>query len=247
MRQRDHHDSEASKRKTKRNVRRIDSIVLVGIVTAIVALALYSCYAEYRRGLANTHSSPFMGDELIWMFPAALFVVAFFLYGTIRLVHGIIRLYRGLPTSTSITLNLLVAFLPLVSYVAALILCLPIEPFFMKGFERWATKNIDVVAIQQWLATDGAAYAGRSYEQDSFSDLPPCLTQPHPWKISLNDAETDGYLRVELFWGGKIAMRSVVVGPPTMSPDSIPDVEHRDGSLEHRFAIGPGAYAAYRW
>lgn len=182
----------------------------------------------------------------MWVLPLGLLAVVFFLYGIINLAHGVIRLYRGLPANRSIALDLLIACLPLVALIGSQLLCLVRVPLFMRGFERWTTENVNIDAIQDWLASEGAAHAGQTYDRDSLGALPPCLAQLKPWHVRFQNGRD--CLTVELSWGSERAShRGVVVGPPDVALPLTPTTVREAGRSEYRRAVAPGVYVVSRW
>ncbi len=216
-----------------------DIIVVACFIVAAFGLSFYLRHAEYNRGLTNTFGPGFMGD-MVFVLPLALLAVVFFAY-------GIVRLIGSFCTHKDTALNLLIALLPPISLVASLMLCTPTMPIFMKGFEQWTAKNVDIDTIQQWLASEGAAHAGQRYSRDSLETLPPCLVKPKPRYITFSDPQQGDDLTVELGWGTRNTRRGVIVGPPSMRMPGTNVTERHSNSWEYRRTVRPGVCVVSRW
>ncbi len=217
-----------------------DIIVVACFVLAAFGLAIYTRHAEYHRGLTNTFGPAFMG-EIEWVLLLAILGVMLSGYGVVGLVADLWR-------RNNVGLDVVIAVLPPIALVTSELLCLARVPIFMKGFERWTRENVDVDAIQNWLPSDGAAHADRTYDRDSLAALPPCFAQLKPWYIRFKNEPTEDCLTVELSWGSERAShRGVVVGPPNMALPLTPTTVRKAGCSEYRRAVGPGVYIVSRW
>jgi len=123
----------------------------------------------------------------------------------------------------------------------------PLAPVFLKGLARGISKDMDIAAIQQWLATEARAYAGQSYRFEFPDELPKCMVAFKPMCIRFNTPVPEEGMTVEFSWDtGHGEYHSLVVGPPTMEMPKTEMVGLPNGENEFRQTIGPGAYVFCR-
>ncbi len=221
----------------RRDLIRLGVFALVGLGGACL---LY--WAEYAGGCANNPAGGFAGCLLF--FPVLGFAALVFL------VHGLFRLFNRPCNPKHLALRLLFVALPVSIPIIAFCTCTPSSPVFLRGFRAWTLRHVDIQAVQQWLATEGPAFAerqaGQSYRYDFPADYPKCLVDFKPKFIWFNRTP-EGELTVEFGWGGGLSAWGLIVGPPTMKTPEAGMVRPKDSSeVEFRRPVRPGAYVVDR-
>ncbi len=115
---------------------------------------------------------------------------------------------------------------------------------FERGYEQWILKEVDVDAIQEWLAAEGHKYAGRGYytPENFLENWPGFLTEFKPAYISFPDSAWQAGPRVEFEWGGPLAHWGFVIGLPAMPMPEKGVINLTPTLFEFRRPIKPGVY-----
>jgi hypothetical protein len=158
-----------------------------------------------------------------------------FVFGFLTGILVICALYRSLSrphTLRRVSVETVRAMLPLLVFLASFWLNARLSnPAYLHGLRNWAVRNVDIGAIQQWLATNGSKFAGYNDGPPYDKGIPKFMDLGSPW-ITVR-LSTGGELTARFAWGGRVD-RMLVVGPPTMK---VPET----GAIEVR----PGAYVSY--
>jgi hypothetical protein len=193
-------------------------------------------YLEYKGGLVN---------QPWWFFlPALCFMLLFFLILLFCLVRFFIRIFSPPRNLKHTLLKISFAAAPAIILIGSWFLTGPLSPVFLRGFEKWVQKEVDVKAIQEWLKTEGNKYQGKYYFSDDYfpKEFPICLTASKPQIISFDISEIDGSLYIELVYGGGMDHWGVRIGPPSMKMPKEGMIKIRESYYEFRRPIAPGAY-----
>lgn len=115
---------------------------------------------------------------------------------------------------------------------------------FLSGYEIWVNENVDIPAIQEWLAALPADYSGQSFfEAADFPEaLPQAITQLDPYHMNFS-AFQDGQRSVMFEWGCALGHFGIVIGLPEMeTPEDEELIKHTDYDFEYRRPIQSGVY-----
>jgi hypothetical protein len=190
-----------------------------------------------------------MNDQATGSVTSLMLFVATVVLAAICVVRGLILLIRQPHTLARITLGLVSIAAPACAWFFATTHTIPAAPVFLRGFARWTARNADIAVIQQWLSTDGPAFADehadQSYRYDFPAEYPECLVELEPKYIRF-ERTAEGDLTVQLEWGGGMSIWGIVVGPPTMKTPETGAIELGFGETEFRRPVGPGAYVFSR-
>ena len=214
--------------------------VTVGYVAMALIGAFVCRYTEYRAGLAND-----LAAGIKWVFS---FLPLLGLSGFILAIYALSMFTRQPHTLGHIALRLALLAVPLGILVAAFRLVTPMPPAFLSGLSHWASKNVDIEAVQEWLATEGPAFVeshrGQCYVLGKTNDYPECLTAFKPPYINFSPSATEE-LTVEFRWGGGFQSWGLIVGPPAMKTAQTGRVD-RGSESEYQHPVQPGAYVFLR-
>jgi len=214
--------------------------MLAGAVILLVCGGSYLTYrAEYLGGASN---EPNQG--MILFFP---FLVPMLLATFIAFICYLARLFPSPPTLGHWLVRLVFLLFPPTVLFGSFALTTPLADVFLKGFEQWVTREADIDAIQEWLASDGHRFAGQTFHLEPYTDapedLPPCLTALRPSALSFSDGEAEGEMSVKLWWPcGFGETYGLIIGPPTMHTRETGTIEVREDRNELRRPIRPGVY-----
>ncbi len=120
---------------------------------------------------------------------------------------------------------------------------------FLKGFEKWVIKQVDVDSIQLWLQSADEAHWESGYwygmppaEKPIPGELPNFLEDFNPQYLWFEHSKIDGKKIIRFEWGGPPSHWGIVIGDPNMKMPE-PGVEKISESYwEYRRIIGPGVY-----
>lgn len=122
---------------------------------------------------------------------------------------------------------------------------------FLRGFEKWAVRNVDTGAIQEWLVRAPESYWGDPCEpygkfywmgEELPKELPSCFTEFKPQHVIFERSELDGSRIVRFGWGGAMSHWGVVVGNPEMKMPSERKIETSEGLVHFQKPIKAGVY-----
>ena len=85
--------------------------------------------------------------------------------------------------------------------------------YFLRGYEKWVQKEIDIAAIQEWLVSLDPVYSGEHYfEAEDFpEDLPEAIKKLNPYHMYFSEFE--GQERsVEFEWGCALSHFGIRIG-----------------------------------
>ena len=124
----------------------------------------------------------------------------------------------------------------------------PLSPVFLKGFEQWVQRETDIDAIQTWLASEGAKYAGQHYSaREGFHEnLPECLVDLNPVSISFSSSVSQNGPSVEINWSFFMDDYGLIIGSPEMETPEKGRIKLYRFYYEFRRPVKPGAYVFIR-
>jgi hypothetical protein len=217
----------------------------LAVMGVFVAVALGGACLAY----AATYVGGLFNNLLVGFAVAVVFMSLLALLTLFFVVHGFFLLFKRPRSLRHAARRLPLVMMPLLAFVAAFLICTPLSPIFLRGLKVWTLRNVDIEAVQQWLATDGPAIAERDadqwYRHDFPDDYPKCLVEFKPQYIWFNRTP-DGQLTVEFEWGGGLGHWGVIVGPRTMPTPKAGCVETGGSEVEFRRPVRPGVYVISR-
>jgi len=212
------------------------NIMFILVFIAIVIPGeFYLRHLEYEGGLANQPGRSF--------FPGLCFMAVVLLLLLFCSIRFLIRVFLPPRTIKHILIKIACVVVPFAIFFGSFMITTPLAPVFLKGFEKWVLKEVDIKAIQQWLITEGNQYKGKYYFDDDFpKNFPACLTISKPKRILFDNSEIDGSLYIELVYGGGMDSWGLRIGPPSMKTPQEGMVKITKYYYEYRRPISPCAY-----
>jgi hypothetical protein len=222
--------------KTRKVSYKFDIVFVLVFIAISILGGIYIRHIEYEGGLVNQ-----LGRSL---FPGLCYIVVELHLLVFCSIWSLIRVCLPPRTVKHILIKIACVFIPFTIFFGSLMITRPVTPVFLKGLEKWVLKEVDIKAIQQWLATDGQRYKGQRYRYDEFpKDLPACLTEFKPKFIWFDSSKLDGTLYIEFGWGGGLASWGVRVGPPSMKMPEEGMLKISESSYDVGIRhVGPGVY-----
>lgn len=235
---------EANKQKTPAQYK-LSLFIAVFTTCLLIVAVFFLRNLNYRSGLKG---NAFYLFELIPL----IFVV----YGTlavlliIAIINTICIIIKSLKTKTLDAKKFLLAVTPLLLAVGYLLLNAfttatgPGAWHFLRGYEKWVAKEVNIPEIRQWLLSLPDEYSGQSYFQakDFPSQLPEAITSFEPYHIYLSEFK-NGQRSVKFEWGCAFGHFGIVIGTPEMdTPKEETLIKHSDSDYEFRRPIEPGVY-----
>ena len=212
---------------------RFDLIFILVFLVFSIGGAFYIYYLEYADGLKNR-----FGLSILPCFCYTAIGLLVLLFCSIRFL---IRVCLPPLALSHILIKIAFGAVPFVIFFGGWKMTIPAAPVFLKGFEKWALKEVDMNAIQQWLATEGQRYKGQYYYSEDFpSEFPACLTKFKPQVILFENSELDGSLYIEFRCGGGIDYWGLRIGPPSMKTPEEGVLKISKSYYEYRRPIAPG-------
>jgi hypothetical protein len=215
---------------------KLDIFIITTVLVTSIIEHVHIDTLLYRGGLRN---SPSWGFMVIFLYePFKISVLLF----------AIIRIFFHLEPVQKLRRYITTALLSILIFIASWILLFTCHPpgavFFLKGYEKWIAKNVDVKAIQTWLLSgDADKYLDRRYRYNFPDDFPVYITDFEPKFVIFHGHESEKGKCIEFGWGGGLAYWGVVVGPPTMKTKQEGRFEEPGSSyVEYRCPIIPGVY-----
>ena len=223
---------------------KLDVLIIITILTISTSECLFLYFSPYLGGLRNK-GSLFLLCFIVILFlePLKIFIV----------LAAIIRIFSKSIFSNKHAkyLSALLSFLILIGSWSWLVTFMidgnPI-PKFLKGYEKWVTKNIDINSVQNWLESGEAdkyiiERDSNNYFEDSRDNLPDFITSQDPSYIFFNGQDTERGKSIELEWGGGMEHWGIVIGlPSSNSQQEGINREQYSSYTEHRHPIQTGVY-----
>ncbi len=208
-----------------------EAVFLGLLAAAVIGGAFYIRHAEYVGGTENLGFKGFVAFMQIYGV-LALTNLGYILWTIIQLFRALYTGRRALPY---------VAFLiaPPIILVAGWMITVPLSRPFLRGFERWVLREVDIDAIQQWVATEGHKYSfmGGSTELALGGQVPDSFAPFRDKHIWFPDPASEGGVRVNLRMGNTARDWGLVAGLPDMP---MPKEGLSEGVF--RRPIKPGVY-----
>jgi hypothetical protein len=213
--------------------------VVAVAVFVVVAVGGWSAvhWVAYLDGARSDVMSMFMA-RVFGFVPLGLAVLAFTIYGFLKIFTRPRRLAH-------VAIKVALAATPLLAFLGILLALGPVEQSYLKGFRQWTLTNVDMAAVQQWLATDRARHEGGLFGVDNFpSDWPKSLTEFKPSFVAFGGTDANE-LTVHFGWGVPDVTWGLVVGPPTMKMPKVGRIGTSELHSEYRLPVKAGVYVYY--
>ena len=214
---------------------KLDILILTIISVISIIEELHIDILSYRGGLRNFPSWGFM---LIFLYEPLKSAVVLF---------AIIRIFLHLKSVKEHKKYITTALLTILIFIGSWILpfhCLPPGAvFFLKGYEKWVSKNVDINAIQTWLLSGEAdKYIGEQYSPNYPDDFPDFMTNFNPNIIIFHGEESEKGKGIEFQTGLGLAYWGIVVGSPATKTKQEGVIKHSESDYEYKRSIQPGVY-----
>ena len=189
---------------------------------------------SYRGGLRNFPSWGFILLIIYEPLKIAVVLLTFFRFLYVKYVKKLKKYFTTAILSILIFIG---------SWILPFICLPPGAVFFLKGYEKWVSKNVDIKAIQTWLLSGEAdKYIGQIYAGNFPDDLPDFMTNFNPKSMEFHGEESEKGKCIEFESGGGLAHWGIVVGSPTMKTKQEGVIKHSESDYEYRRSIQPGVY-----
>ena len=207
-----------------------NAIIIVSAVIGFILLIISG--AVFFIGSSDA------GEAAIAYFKGAVVLLAIIRFLYVKYVKKIKKYFTTAILSILIFIG---------SWILPFICLPPGAVFFLKGYEKWVSKNVDIKAIQTWLLSGEAdKYIGQIYAGNFPDDLPDFMTDFDPKSIFFHGEESERGKSVKFEWGGGLGHWGIVVGSPTTKTKQKGMIgEPGSPYVEHRRPIIPGVYIFY--
>jgi hypothetical protein len=219
--------------------------LMISTLCLILIHKLFFTNIHYKSGLIGNAFYAF--GIMLWSLFFWLVLIMFSIGATIGIIGAIIKTIKARKVEW---LKLFLMFLPLLCLFAYFISNAFLnEPgpgawHFLRGYEKWVEKNVDISVIQEWLISLPPEYSGQSYfEASEFpKELPDAITKLEPNHMVLSDCK-DGQRQILFEWGCGLGHFGIVIGLPGMeTPKEEELIKHSESDWEYRRPIQSGVY-----
>lgn len=215
---------------------KFDILILIAILSLSVIEWFHIQISTYYAGLNNTYTiGPFYA---CYYEPAKIVLV----------VLALIRIVYYFRPDKKFGKNILILFFSISIFIASWILPFFIFPpgavYFLKGFEKWVHKNVDIDAVQTWILTEEAnKYLDQRYDKGNFpDDFPEFIKNVEPLFIGFSGNDSEKGKCIEFWWGNTFSDWGIVIGSPEMKIQQSGVIKHSKSYYEFRRSIRPGIY-----
>ncbi len=226
------------KRKISVRHYKFEIILLFFIVVITLIHKLFIVRMDYIAGL---YGNPFY---TLMILPLILILLGLFLLLLIIALVNLIRIFVQAVKLKKV--NWLKVLLCLVPFLICFILFISRKPgavYFLKGYEKWVQKEVDIASIQKWLKSLPPYYSETYYfeAKDFPEELPEAITKLKPYHMYFGKFEKENR-SVEFEWGSALGHWGIKIGLPGMETPNEEYVKLKDSSPEFRRPIQSGVY-----
>ena len=123
----------------------------------------------------------------------------------------------------------------------------PGSVYQLKGFKKWAVKNVDIHAVQTWIMSEQAEKYFKNkpniyYKGDFPEALPDFITHVDPEYIYFPIGESDEEKTIVIGWSALDMSWGIVAGSPAMKTKQEGKIRHSDNFYEFRYPTKPGIF-----
>jgi hypothetical protein len=220
---------------------RFDVIVLLLFVGLLLVDKLWFSRVSYISGLKGGSSDDFMA--MLLFLPLCGVFVGLIVIALVRLILAIVKICRGRGAGW---VRLLLCIAPFVVSIGLFIRTGEEgagATYFLRGYEKWVQKEVDVAAIRKWLTSLDSDFSEKRYfEIEDFpEDFPEAIKKLEVQYMYFS--KFDGEQRsVEFEWGGAMGHWGIYIGPPGMETPEEGHVELSESTWEYQRPVQPGVY-----
>ena len=231
-----------------KNKLKVTSILYLLFIIMLLVMAVGGSFLIRRYSyLAGLHHS----DEYIKSIPIAIYLLPLLVILTLSSsLIAFVGLFFTNGKISKILCQLLMILLGPAIIFGIFICTPPGAATYLKGFKQYILKEVDIEAVQTWLATKGSIYARQEYYPDYGKDypeeLPSNLTKLHPSAIFISDSVAENGPVINLSWPFGMDGCELIIGPPDMKIPKRTLTETDQGIKEFTRIIKPGAYISIR-
>jgi hypothetical protein len=220
---------------------KFDIIIIAAILTASIIETVHTDMIFYNAGLVNGIA-----------FKAVSYGLLYELLKIVIVVFTITRIFFHLKPgkrNKKYAVTSLVSILIFVGYWIFLpVFHQPGAVYYLRGYEKWITKNVDIDAIKTWVLSGEAdkylKNKSSAYFKDDFpGDLPDFITNFGPEYIAFYEDNSENERCVKLTWlHGISEYKGIVIGSPAMKTKQEGLIKHSNYDFQYRRSIKPGVY-----
>ena len=216
---------------------KFDIIILTAILAVSIIERVHIGMIFYNAGIVNGFGSKAVPYSLLYE-----------LLKIVIVLFVVTRIFFHLKPDKRNKKYAITALVSVLIYIGSWIFMFTFDQpgavYYLRGFEKWVAKNVDVDAIQTWiLSSEADKYFGHRYYRDNFpSELPDFIKNINPEWIYAYKSEKGRCIK--LLWPhGFVEYRGIVVGSPTMETKQEELIKRSNYDFEYRHSIKPGVYA----
>lgn len=213
-----------------------DLLICISLLAISIIENIHINFTFYRSGLRNTPSFSFI---VIGLFYEFLKLSIVFL--------SVVRIFIGLKYYQRSRKYILTALLTVLIFIGSWILPFTIgQPgvvHFLRGYEQWVKKNVQIDKIQEWLAFGGAdKYMNKSYSDNFPDDFPEFIANFKYISIFFHNSDSENGKCIEFDCSIGLSYTGIVVGLPDMKVQTKGVIKKSESFYEYRRLIKPGVY-----
>jgi len=215
---------------------KFDIIILMSILAVSIIDRVHTDMILYNAGLVN-------GPE----FKVISYGLLYELLKVVIVLFAIIRIFFNLSPGRRNKKYVATALFSFLIYIGSCVFVFtlhkPGSVYYLRGFKEWATRNVDIDAVQVWiLSKEADEYIGHRYEQGNVpSDLPDFIKNVNPFWIDCYESENGRF--IELLWPHAFSeYKGIAVGSPAIKTEQEELIKHSNYNFQYRHSIKPGVY-----
>jgi hypothetical protein len=198
---------------------------------------------SYKSGLAG-NPFYFIGRFMFGGLLLGGLFLSLILIVLINIIWSIIKSYRTKKVNwlkLSLSIFPLLILLPPAFYWSSV--SEPGAVPFLRGYEKWVQKEVNIPAIQEWLASLPSEHSGKYYfeAKDFPGKLPEVITKLNLYHIYFSEFK-DGQRQVEFEWGSAFGHWGIRIGLPGMDCPEEGCIKLSESEWEYRRPIQSGVY-----
>ena len=215
---------------------KFDIIILMAIVAVSITERVHIDLIFYNAGLVNGIGFKAVPYSLLY----ELFKVVIVLFAVTRILFHLKPDKRNKKYAVTALVSVLI-------YIGSWIFMFTFDQrgavYYLRGFRKWVTENVDIEAIQTWILSEKAyQYLGHRYFRDDIPhDLPDFIKNVKPEWIDVYASEK-GKCIIFMWPNGFVEYKGIVVSSPAMKTKQEELIKHSNYDFEYRLSIKPGVY-----
>ena len=214
------------------NKYKYDILILASILAISFLAHIHSYFSFYNSGVKS--SAPF------------IFWPSLFIYAPITIVIlliALIRIFFYIKYPMKLLISIITVFFAILILIGNGVIAQPSAVYFLKGYEKWVKKNVEIDKIQEWLVSGEAdKYMPNSYLDNFPDDLPDFMENFDRQHILFNEQKSGRGKSIEFIWGSAFGHWGIVIGMPTSDIQQDGVIKESESYYEYRRSIKPGIY-----